>query len=114
MGAEMPDVSTTNLERLAPQLQQIVRRNDKLFLVCVSMVFVLFAANLAVVLLHHDNLKLVAGASGIFGISAAGLISQMIKLWREKEATELVLGLLPALEPAVFRTVITTLLRRIN
>jgi hypothetical protein len=114
LGGGTPKTSTVDLEKLAPQLQQVVQRNDKLFMMCVSMIFILFAANLTVVIIHHDNLKLVAGTSGIFGISAAGLIILMIKLWREKVATELVLGLLPALEPAVFKTVITTLIRRLS
>jgi hypothetical protein len=114
LGGAKAKASPLDLEKLGPQLQEVVRRNNIFFVLCVAMILVLFAANITIVLLHHDNLKLVAGTSGIFGISAAGLIVLMTKLWREKVATELVLGLLPALEPAIFRTVITTLIHRLN
>ena len=114
LGGARPKSSAIDLEKLTPQLQQVVQRNNKFFILCVAMILVLFVANITIVLLHHDNLKLVVATSGIFGISAAGLIALMAKLWREKVATELVLGLLPALEPAVFKTVITTLIRRLR
>lgn len=114
LGGDHATRSVVNLQHLGSQLQQIVQRNNKVFVVCVVMILLLFAANLTVVLLHHDNLKLVVGTSGIFGISAAGLIAQMIKLWREKVATELVLGLLPALDPALLKTVITALIRKLK
>lgn len=105
---------TFDRDKLAGKLREIVARNNAVFGFCVAMVIIPFVVQLWVALAYASEPQLVKAIGGAFGISAAGLIFQMIKLWREKVATELLLELLPTLDTAVFKTVIAVLVRRLG
>lgn len=106
--------STADRDELSGRLRQIAARNNVTFVLCVAMVLVLFAIQLWVALYSVSQPQFVKFVGGAFGISAAGLVFQMVKLWREKVTTELLLELLPNLDASVFRTVISVLMRRLR
>jgi|ERR1700751_2305321 hypothetical protein len=108
------ETSTADRGALGGRLQQIIAKNNVTFVLCVAMVLLLFAIQLWVALSYISQPQLVKVVGGAFGISAAGLVFQMIKLWREKVTTELLLELLPTLDASVFRTVISVLVRRLR
>jgi hypothetical protein len=105
---------TIQVDKLREELHQTVRRNNWLFAVCIVLAIVLFGVQLWVALTYMTQPNVVKAIAGIFGISAAGLVTQMIKLWQEKLATELLLGLLPVLDSAVLTTVINALVKRLK
>jgi hypothetical protein len=106
-----PETSAVEFDNLRKDLKQIISGNNGTFAICVVMVLVLFGVQLWVALTQP---QLVKAAAGVFGISAAGLIFQMIQLWREKVATEILLGLIPVLDPPVLQTVINALIKKIK
>jgi hypothetical protein len=106
-----PETSGVEFDNLRKDLKQVIRANNGIFAICVVMLLVLFGVQLWVTLTQP---QLVIAAAGVFGISAAGLIFQMIQLWREKVATEILLGLIPVLDPPVLRTVINALIKKIK
>jgi hypothetical protein len=105
---------TIQVDKLREELNQTVRRNNWLLAVCIALAIGLFGVQLWAALTYMTQPNVVKVIAGIFGISAAGLVTQMIKLWQEKVATELLLGLLPVMDSAVLSTVINALVRRLK
>jgi hypothetical protein len=98
-------------EHLRKDLTQIIRGNNGIFITCVVMILFLFGIPVWIALTQPQLIK--AGV-GVFGVTAGGLIVQMISLWREKVATELVLGLIRDMDPSHLETVISALVKKMK
>jgi hypothetical protein len=102
-----------NHEKLKRDLTAVKKDNTKYFVICVIMVFLLFLVSIGVVLTNlskPDIIKLVMAA---FGVSCAGLITMMIRLWREKSNTELLLALATNMNDLnTLKTVVAVLIRK--
>jgi hypothetical protein len=102
-----------NKDKLQRDLKAVNKDNSRYFLICVIMVLILFLVSVGIVLTNlnkPDVIKLVLGA---FGVSSAGLITMMIKLWREKSTVELLILLAISMDTDTLKTVIGVLAKRL-
>lgn len=76
---------------LRRDLSRVKRENNRYFVVCAAMVVVLFIISVSLVITNLQNAAVVKIVLSGFGVSAAGLITVMTKLWRVKNNTELLL-----------------------
>jgi hypothetical protein len=83
-----PALTDSHRSKLKRDLDALNHDNRRYFLVCVAMIVLLFLVSVVVVLEHLDNATIVQTALAAFGVSAAGLITWMIKIWRVKTNTE--------------------------
>jgi hypothetical protein len=98
-----------NRAKMKEGLEEVRRVNTRFFWVCVGMILVLFAATLLVVLTHLQTPGTVQVAMAAFGVSAAGLIQLMFRLWREKNRTEIVLLLAVNMDDDILKTIVNLL-----
>lgn len=98
-------------ENLRKDLDKIKNDNSRYFMICVLMVIILFIASLIVVLTNLERPTLITAVQTGFGISTAGLIWLMIKLWREKTSTEFLLAL-AIVDGETLKTVVDALAAR--
>ena len=88
------------MEGLAENLRKLSRRNEKYFLVCVTILVVVLLSSLGFVILFRNQPKVIAGIFAAMGASAYGGVWQMVKLWREKVATDVAIELVAVLPRA--------------
>jgi hypothetical protein len=78
-------------EKLIRDLEFICSRNRKLAWILVVVLLIMFGCCVGVVL--FKDLKTAKGMLGLFGMSAAGCISWLYRIWSEMTATEQLLRL---------------------
>lgn len=103
-----------SVEQLKLELREVSRSNEHYFAICVVMILVLFLASLWVIMRFLGRPDVVTTAFAALGISTAGLLRAMIRLWREKVATDMLLALAGALTKDALKSVIAVLLKRLN
>jgi hypothetical protein len=109
----VPAVPALDREKLKRDLTALNKNNSRYFIICVVMVLILFLVSIGVVLMNlgkPDVIKIVMAA---FGISSAGLITMMIKLWREKSNVELLILLAINMDSDTLKTVVAVLVKRL-
>jgi hypothetical protein len=80
-------------ESLKSQLEAVEKRNQVYFQICFGVVVVLFVASLGIICLNvYSGAGMKALLTFIQGVAAL-LVGWMLKLWREKNNTELLLSL---------------------
>lgn len=104
------DIDKANLRK---DLEAVKRDNGRYFVVCVVMIGLLFITSIIVVLTNLANPDIIKGAMAAFGISTAGLITLMIKLWRTKSNTEMLILLAINMDAETIKTVIGILAKRV-
>lgn len=104
------DIDKANLRK---DLEAVKRDNGRYFVVCVVMIGLLFITSIIVVLTNLANPDIIKGAMAAFGISTAGLITLMIKLWRTKSNTEILILLAINMDAETIKTVIGILAKRV-
>jgi hypothetical protein len=102
-----------NVEKLKRDLSAVSKNNTKYFIICVIMVLVLFVISIIVVLTNLNKPDIIKVVMAAFGISCAGLITMMIKLWREKSNIELLIILAINMDLDTLKTVVAVLVRRL-
>jgi hypothetical protein len=100
-------------DRLKRDLAAVNKDNNRYFLICVAMVLILFLVSVGVVLTNLAKPDIIKVVMAAFGISSAGLITMMIKLWREKSNIELLILLAINMDPETLKTVITIMVKRL-
>jgi hypothetical protein len=103
-----------NPEKLQRDLAAVSKTNTTYFIICVIMVVVLFIVSIGVVLTNLNNPDIIKVVLAAFGVSCAGLITMMIKLWREKSNIELLIILAINMDLDTLKTVVAVLVRRLN
>jgi hypothetical protein len=93
------DVSlgSTKMEGLAGKLRGLSRRNEKYFRVCIGLLVVILLSSLCFVILFRNQPAIIAGVFTALGASAYGGVRQMVQLWREKVATDVLVELVTVL-----------------
>ncbi len=99
-------------DKLLKRLRDVNAANSKYFIICVAMVVAMFVAALSLIFLRMSDSTTATLVAGAFGLSVAGMVRMMLRLWREKVATDLLLEL--SNDPAVLRSVIDTLATRLK
>jgi hypothetical protein len=108
------DPEKLKVEQLRRDLEALRRETSSYFALCVALVLVVFAASCWGVLAHLEEAAFVRTTLGLAGLGLFGSFFAMMRLWREKVATDVILSLIPALEPDLTRTVITILANRLR
>jgi hypothetical protein len=112
-GARVAATSSLDRDKLKRDLSAINKGNNRYFLICVVMVAILFLVSVGVVLTNLNKPEIIRVAMGAFGISSAGLITMMIKLWREKSNVELLMILAINMDYDTLKTVVAVLAKRL-
>jgi hypothetical protein len=104
---------TAQRQNLAAQLQKISDKNGKIFLAILVLGGLIFIG-MAVVVIYKldepDHLKTIFGATGL---SLSGIIWYLHQLWKEKNATDLLITLVGVVEKDDLKLVLTALLSKI-
>ncbi len=109
--ATSPPIDRKKLEQ---DLRAVKRDNTKFFVICVIMVVFLFLVSIGVVLTNLSKPDVIKIVMATFGVSCAGLITWMIRLWREKSNTELVLALAINMNDLeTLKTIVAVLVRKL-
>jgi hypothetical protein len=113
LGAEAgPPLDPARAAALEERLRSLRRGLEVYFIICVAMIVVLFVAEVAVVLMELSSPALATAAMTAFGVSTAGLIVFMTRLWRDRDRTGTIIALAEALEPADLRAVLQVMLEQ--
>jgi hypothetical protein len=98
---------------LTAGLSAVSRANERYFQVCFgTMVFVL-AGSCALVIRFVDDPTRLGLLFTVTGVSIAGLIAQMVSLWKQKVTADVVALLATSLEPHEVRSVIEILFAKL-
>ncbi len=97
-------------EKLRVDLAKINKSDQLYFNICVGMVVFFFAGAFALVISNLNNPMAIKTIFAVTGISFAGLIKQMIALWREKVHTEIAATLAKQLPPQDLKAIVSLLL----
>jgi len=108
------DPERLKVELLRRDLEALRRETSAYFALCVALVLIVFAASCWSVLTHLDEAAFVRTTLGVASLGLFGSFFAMVRLWREKVATDVILSLIPALEPDLVRTVVTILANRLR
>jgi hypothetical protein len=116
MGGPAPapsDASTdqARTESLRNDLKNVSDKNRLVFFLCVAMVLALFVGACWLVLTHLQDTKFIQGVLAVTGISFAGLISQMVRLWKVKVSSDMILVLASSLNASDTRSILEILLK---
>jgi len=82
-------LSPEERQHLRDDLQIAIGRNRSGFIVIVSLIVILFLLNTAIVVTHLEEPATIQAATAALGVSAAGLITWMVRLWSEKSRLEI-------------------------
>ena len=107
-GAE-PDQDTSN--NLSHDLKAVSDQNRVYFLVCVGMVAVIFIGACTVAVRYISDPGFMKEVFAATGVSITGLVLQMMKLWKEKVNSDMVLVLARNLSAADVRGILEILLK---
>jgi D-alanyl-lipoteichoic acid acyltransferase DltB (MBOAT superfamily) len=100
-------------DKLKRDLSAVNKDNGRYFFVCVAMVVLLFLVSIGVILTNLNKPDIIKVVMAAFGISSAGLITMMIKLWREKSNVELLILLAINMDAETLKTIVAVLIKRL-
>jgi hypothetical protein len=98
---------------LRADLEAVRRSNNTWFTVGVVLLVILFLATLWIVIAYIDRPTLVRSAISILGISSAGLVTLMFRMWGSKSRTEYVLILVSNMDAATLKSIVDILARKL-
>lgn len=110
---KMGESDPIDIEKIQSELSNISKSNRVYFNICVGMYLILFFISVTIILTNLPNIKLLTGLIGVLGISVAGIIKQMISLWREKSHVDLLYILTGTLKADVIKSVFQILAKRL-
>src|ERR1700682_5234306 len=108
--SEPPAPSPQQVELLRRDLERIVSSNESYFRICVGLLLILFAGSCLFVYQSLADPKHIAAVFAATGVSVTGVITQMIRLWKEKVNSDLLLALTGTLSPIDLKKVVDSLL----
>ncbi len=106
-----PPPSPEQVKMLRDDLQRISRSNESYFRICVGLLLVVFAGACLFVFKSIDDPKRITVAFAATGVSIMGLFAQMVRLWKDKVNSDLLLTLAGTLDAANLKKVVDALLR---
>ncbi|MGD2071064.1 MAG: hypothetical protein PVI57_20515 [Gemmatimonadota bacterium] len=111
-GDERRRLSDEERAALRADLERIERTNGRIVWIAVGLLLALFVAWWGVVFMGEGDAGRAQLASGAFGLSAAGCVRWLLRVWREKSSAALLLRLAVDLEGDSLATVINVLADR--
>jgi hypothetical protein len=109
LGGTAPAVSPT-IQSLKADLEAIRKRNTTYFVCCFVLLVLLFGTCFVLVIFALRNPTLIQSALAATGLSFFGIVAQMLKLWKEKVASDLTLALIADLKPENIPSVLGVIL----
>src|SRR6266852_6008939 len=88
-----------NVSDLRSEISQVGKNNSMFFRVCFALLVVLFVGCVALVFNFLNEPSKAGAVFGVTGLSFLGIIGQMLKLWKQKVASDLTLALAGSLPP---------------
>ena len=101
----------TDSDDLRRDLKAVSDQNRAYFLICVGMVLAIFVGACAIALRYISDPTFVKEVFAATGVSITGLVVQMMKLWKEKVNSDLVLVLARNLSPEGVLSILEVLLK---
>lgn len=111
--AAQAEVATLDRAALRADLDVVRRSSNRWFAVCVALLAILFVATLWVVIAYVERPQVVRAAVAALGVSSAGLVTMMVRMWKSKSAAEYLVTLAAHLEAATMKTVIEILAKHV-
>ncbi|HEX2080039.1 MAG TPA: hypothetical protein VHG08_20135 [Longimicrobium sp.] len=108
-----PEVTSIDRAALRSDLGVVRRSSNRWFAVCAALLSTLFAATLWVVIAYVDRPEVVRAAVAALGVSSAGLVTMMLRMWKSKSAAEYLITLAAHLDAATMKTVIEILAKQV-
>lgn len=96
-------------QHLRDDLLIAIARNRNGFVIIVSLIVTLFLLNGGVVVTHLDSPTIIQAATAALGVSAAGLITWMVRLWSEKSRLEILAVFAVNMEGEALKTLLNVL-----
>lgn len=103
-----------NVADLQSEINQVRKNNTTYFQFCFALLVVLFLGCGALVIYFLNEPSKAGVIFGITGLSFLGIIAQMLKLWKQKVASDLTLALAGALPPSQLLTALETILKQLR
>lgn len=103
-----------NVSRLQSEVSQVAKQNAVYFQICFALLIVLFVACCVLVLAFLNQPSRAGAVFGVTGVSFLGVIRQMLKLWKQKLASDLTLALASTLPPSQLLTALETILKQLK
>jgi len=103
--------SPEQVELLRHDLRRIARTNEIYFRICVGLLLVLFAGACLFVYKSLADPRHIAAVFTGTGVSIMGVVTQMIRLWKEKVNSDLLLTLAGTLSSSELKKVVDSLLK---
>lgn len=102
-------LSDEERQRLREDVQHAIASNRGGYITAVSLIVVLFLLNALVVLTQLGEPIFVQGMTAAVGVSAAGLITWMMRLWSDKSRLEMLAVFAVNLEGEALKTLLNVL-----
>jgi hypothetical protein len=102
--------NTAAMQSLDARLVVLRKELELYFALCAAMIVVLFVVQIGIVIVYIDQPNLVRAAVAAFGVSAAGLVLWMARLWRERDRVSTIIAIAQSLGPAELRAVLYVML----
>ena len=91
-------------------LAAVSSKNRIYFIFCVAMIAILFLAACWISVTHLQDPSFIRNVFAVTGISFLGLIAQMVRLWKVKVMSDMLLVMAGNLNPSDLRPIIEVLL----
>ena len=92
-------------------LRYVTKSNERYFVICVIALIVLFVGAFLVVLRSLSSPKEIEAVFTVTGVSFSVLFGKMVRLWKDKVSSDLILVLAAKLRPEQLAGIIDVLLR---
>lgn len=111
LGGDTPSriLSAEERHHLRQDLHDAIARNRGGFVIAVSLIVSLFLLNGSIVVTHLNEPKTLQAATAALGVSAAGLITWMVRLWSEKSRLEILAVFALSMEGEALKTLLNVL-----
>ena len=103
--------STEQVKLLRADLNRIVRSNSVYFNICVGALVIVFAGACVFVYSSLNDPKHIAAVFAGTGVSVMAVVHQMIRAWKEKVSSDLLLTIVGSLGAAELKKVVDTILK---
>jgi len=109
--APQPAASADAVASFRSQLAAISSTNAAYFKICVGLLLVLFAGACWLVARTVSQPNQAAAVFAATGVSFMGIFAKMVRLWKDKVNSDLIISLAGSLKPADLRTIVMILVR---
>lgn len=106
-------LSDKKIDDLKHELSKISSKNKVYFVICVSMVILMFILSLVLVIMNMNDPSKIQIIFSVTGVSIMGLVIYMHRLWKEKVNSDLLITLVGTLESDVINSVLSALINKI-